>query len=98
MIPSIRKEFKRSQSQFKWGGDGNLTVMYRVGEMRFFRKFSGEKDAARIALHIESDVDFDDIYNAASVEAWTWNPKEKVNRYDGGSTHSGGIGMRAPRM
>lgn len=99
MSAGIRKEFKRSRSQFKWGGDGNLTVLYKVGDMKFFRKLLGEKDAARIALHNNlDDVDFNEIDRAAAIEAWTWDQKEKVNRYDGGSPTAGGIGMRSGGM
>lgn len=98
MHQEIRRSFKRSGTQFKWGGQGNLTVLYKTKGMRFFRRFDVEKDAARIALNLDNDYDFDDIWNAGAIEAWTWDNKAKVNTYEAAGNHSGGIGVRSSQV
>lgn len=98
MLNEVRRAMRDAGVAFKWGGLGNTTVMYRAPGMRYFKRFDGEKDVGRIAIHLKAEFELDDVYYGGVVEAHTWNQKHKCNMVLGsdGKWHKTAAGASGP--
>lgn len=83
MSHPLKKALKDANMKFKWGGQGNAFVYYKTPQMKVFRMFDSDKDAARIArdLHDADEYAYTDIHDVAMQAAWGWDNQSKENDY-----------------